>query len=273
VKPYIIITLTTFSDLNTDTFGADLYSTIKEVEPRLLPQQAGWLGTLSCNVSSAEDFASVWRKDRQFYTSERRGGKKRGTGNYCPVEWARQSAIKSKGNIVHRGLKYSNQTGGMVLRSEWRKRVDWLGLFLELCLLTKAAHGMLHIFTPEEVAQLDPREHSQYLREGFHGQQAFTYSIDPYGIRRAPGPGDPNLLTFRQVPDLTWATWLGTNFNGQYEARSLMDIVANNTETKDGLLFTITDQLSDVLRDFQAFQKEREFVKERGFPKTFFPDR
>ena len=273
MKPYVIIALTTLYDLNTEQFGEALYSTIGGVEPKLLPQKAGWLGRLSSDIASAADFASLWGKDRQMYTSERRGGKKRGTGIYCPVEWARPSAIKSKGNIIHPGLKYSNQTGGMVLRSEWRERVDWLGLFRELCLLTKAAHGMLHIFTPEEVTQLDPREHSQYLREGFHGQQAFTYSIDPYGIRRAPGPGDPNLLTFRQVPDLTWATWLGTNFNDQYEARGLMDIVANNTEIKDGLLFTITDQLRDVLRDFQAFQKEREFVKERGFPKTFFPDR
>lgn len=272
MKPYVIITLTTFFDLNTDTFGADLYSTIRDIEPRLLPQQAGWLGKLSCDIMVAEDFAAVWRNDRQFYTAQSRGGKRLGTGTYAPVEWQRRSAIKSKGRVMLSGRHYANQTGGLVLRAEWRENVDWPRLFRELCLLTKAAHGMLHLFTATEVAQIDPEHHTGYLREGFHGQRAFTYSVDAYGTRRAPGPGDPNLLSFRQVPELTWATWLGAKFNGHYDLESLKSAVSNIAETDDGLLFTITDQLGDVLRDFATFQRHREFVKTNGFPKTFFSE-
>ncbi|NBB81645.1 MAG: hypothetical protein GVY36_19755 [Verrucomicrobia bacterium] len=272
MNPYIIIALTTYSDLNADRFGADLFSAIGEVEPRLLPQKAGWLGTLSRDVKTSEDFASLWREDRQIYTSERRGGTRRTTGGIMGVEWARRSAIKNKGKIVHRGVHYSNQAEALVLHAEWRERVDWLKLFQQLCLLTRAAHGMMHLFTPEEIAELDPDDRSLYRREGFHGQNAFTYSIDSYGTRRKLGPGDPNMRVFRQVPDLTWATWLGTNFNEQYDLVSLKSTVANATETKDGFLFTVTDQLGDVLRNFATFQRRRELVKANGFPKTFFPE-
>jgi hypothetical protein len=258
MKPYIIIALTTYSDLNSDRFGADLFSAIGEVEPRLLPQKAGWLGTLSRDVKTSEDFASIWREDRQIYTSERRGGARRTTGCICGVEWARRSAIKNKGKIIHRGGGYSNQAEALVLHAEWRERVDWLRLFQQLCLLTRAAHGMLHLFTPGEIAELDPDDHSLYRQEGFHGQDAFTYSIDSYGTRRQIGPGDPNMRVFRQIPKLTWATWLGANFNEQYDLQSLKNIVANPTENKDGFLFTVTDQVGDVSRDFTTFKRRRE---------------
>lgn len=75
MKPYVVVALTTYADLNNEQFGSDLYSTINAVEPRLLPQKAGWLGTLSHDVTSAEDFAAIWLKDRQMYSSEGKRGK------------------------------------------------------------------------------------------------------------------------------------------------------------------------------------------------------
>ncbi|QYX56914.1 hypothetical protein K1T73_00390 [Roseovarius sp. SCSIO 43702] len=270
MKPYVILALTTFHDLNSDGFGADLYSLISQIEPRLLPQRAGWLGTLSASVTSIEDFAALWRNDRQIYTSQGRCGKRESTGINMGVEWTRRSAIKNKGKIIHRGIKFSNQAEALVLHSEWRARVDWLELFRRLCLLTKAAHGMLHLYCPDETSGFGPDKRSLYQREGIHGQQAFTYSIDPYGIRRPPGPGDPNLKTFRQLPELTWATWLGSNFDGQYDRRSLKDMVVNTAETQDGFLFTITDQLGDIMDDFVSFRNRRDAVKASGFPETFF---
>lgn len=270
MKPYVILALTTFHNLNSVGFGAGLYSLISQIEPRLLPQKAGWLGALSANVASVEDFTAIWRNDREIYTSQGRRAKRESTGINMGVEWARRSAIKNNGKIIHRGITFSNQAEALVLHSEWRARVDWLELFRQLCLLTKAAHGMLHLYCQDEIAGFGPDERSLYLREGIHGQGAFIYSIDPYGIRRPPGPGDPNLQIFRQLPELTWATWLGSNFDGQYDRRSLKDMVVNTAETQDGFLFTITDQLGDVMDDFASFRSLRDNIKASRFPETFF---
>lgn len=271
MKPYVIVALTTYADLNSEQFGRDLYSSISAVEPRLLPQRAGWLGTLSHDVTSKEDFAALWLEDRQMYSSEGRRGKLQSTGIYMGVEWARRSAIKSRGKIEHQGITYANHTEALIFRSEWRARVAWLDLFRRLCVLTKAAHGMLHLYTPGEIAELDPDQGLLY-REGIHGQRAFTYTTDPYGIRRATGPGDPDLHTFRVLPEITWGTWLGKNFNGQYDRQSLQRVVRNSEETSDGFLFTVTDQIGDVAEDFGSFRNRREIIKARGLRKMFFSD-
>lgn len=157
------------------------------------------------------------------------------------------------------------------MRSEWRARVDWLDLFRRLCALTKAAHGMLHLYTPDEIAELGPGQGLLY-KEGIHGQSAFTYTTDPYGIRRATRPGDPDLHTFRALPEITWATWLGKNFNGQYNRQELQGVVRNSEETSDGFLFTVTDQIGDVAEDFGSFSNRREIIKDQGLRTMFFAE-
>jgi hypothetical protein len=149
--------------------------------------------------------------------------------------------------------------------------VDWLTLFHQLCLLTKAAHGMLHLYTPDEIAELDPEQSSLYRTEGIYGQGAFTYTIDPYGIRRAPGPGDPDLRTYKELPELTWGTWLGKNFDGHYNRQDLREVTMNCEETENGFLFTATGQISDLADDFGSFRSRREDIKTDGFPAAFFP--
>jgi len=272
MKPYVILALTTYADLNSEKFGGDLYSSISAVEPKLLPQKAGWLGTLSHDVASKEDFAGLWLKNRQMYSSEGRREKLHSTGIYMGVEWARRSAIKSKGKIEHRGITYANQTEALIMHSEWRTRVDWLDLFRRLCVLTKAAHGMLHLYTPDEINELAPDQRLLYPRVGIHGQHAFTYTIDPYGIRRATRPGDPDLHTFRALPEITWATWLGKNFSGQYNRQELRGVVRNSEETSDGFLFTVTDQIGDVAKDFGSFRNRRESIKATGLRTMFFSE-
>ena len=109
-KPYVLICITTYADLDRREVGHAVWQALEETSPRLLPEKAGYLRSLTRVIASADDLASVWDCDRNMYVQADREAPQVRSGVVMGVEWMRSSPLRNSAKFSHPGPRvYDSQ--------------------------------------------------------------------------------------------------------------------------------------------------------------------
>jgi hypothetical protein len=71
------------------------------------------------------------------------------------------------------------------------------------------------------------------------------------------------------MPELAWSSYLGREFDGQYDAHALQDSVSGVALLHGGRLIQVTDKVLDPVGDPAMFDQKRQHMK-RAFSPGFF---
>jgi hypothetical protein len=144
------VCVTTYTDLDRREIGRAVWKALEETSPKLLPEKAGYLVKPTASVTTDADFLAIWDMDRNSYVQEN-GDAPRQRTSACGVRWTRSSAIKSEAEFSHFGPKVYDNT--FSLKAEWRKAIDWKGLFEKLCVIMSPSYAMMHLYSGAEAVK------------------------------------------------------------------------------------------------------------------------
>lgn len=144
----------------------------------------------------------------------------------------RRSAVR--GNFgVGRDIK---KIGDVSATYSWKKKIDWFNFFQSLQKCINAYFGHIHFY--------DSKEKDIGFSAGFE--------IRDLGI-----------------PDLGWGTFFGKRFLDRFPKKDLVAKGFTVTPQGDGYVLTLTDDISSLLKDYDAFDQRRTEAKAL-FPEGVF---
>jgi len=161
-----------------------------------------------------------------------------------PFYWRRKHKIVSQGDVFHTGVYGS---GAILLRAKYDRSFDWLGLFRQLVLETKAHYAYLHLITDVERDRTLLNADDAY--DFFLG--AFTKTVE-HGFK-----------------ELAWANYFGSRWDAEIDYAKLTKTWARVESISDGRLVAVTENLGDVETDYSRFEAVRQRAKE-SFRTGFF---
>jgi hypothetical protein len=163
-----------------------------------------------------------------------------------PVLWVRKHSIASEGSVHHTGPYGS---GAVIIRAIYDPSFDWLTFFERLVATATPHYGYLHLLAESEIVRT--RLSKASLRDFFLG--AFSRVVADGFI------------------DLAWANYFGPRWQGfiDIEAIRKESAVIKIVQPERGILFAITNHLSDVQEDFAQFDARRTSLKIAFAPNMF----
>lgn len=165
---------------------------------------------------------------------------------YCDKDffWLRKHSIVSRGTIFH---TTKSAAGSITLDASFDANYDWLSLFRDLVNVTNAYYGYLHLVTDEEweKARLS-QEDASIFRSG-----AFARKLE------------------QGIMDLGWANYFGPRWISKIDPVMLSNNSSRLERVEEGLLFTITSDISDVSSIYDDFELKRQKAK-AAFSASFF---
>ncbi len=259
-KPYVLIRITTYADLDRREVGLAVWQALEDTSPRLLPEKAGYLRSLTRVITSAEDLARVWDCDRNMYSQTDRKAPQVRSGVVMGVEWKRSTPLRNSARFSHPGPRvYDSQ---FEFKSDWRRSIDWWALFDRLCAVMTPSFAMLH---PYAGAEADGP-----FKLGIAGEFALSAHVGEDGsVRRVDHFDARARQTYRRLPDLPWACCFGPQFDGQYRRQQLVAEAARVVERDGRLMFTVSDGVADVVEQPALFEERRRRLKS-CFTEGFF---
>lgn len=159
--------------------------------------------------------------------------------------WKRKRTAKSSGYVQHtkRNIRSQIIPGGIYLNSAFSDKIDWYHLFKVWCEIFPPQLGMLHHFTEPE---LQPNMLNDSFQIG-----SFNAALKP------------------DVPNAGWAMFYGNEFAEKVNAERIADAGFPIEMIGDGYLVRVTNDIQDIVADFQIFSERRAELK-RLFPEGFF---
>jgi hypothetical protein len=139
-----------------------------------------------------------------------------------------------------------SRIGWMTFEYNWSPQVDWFKLFNELVSITEAYFGYVHVFTNNE--------------------------IEPAGAGSAIGcfiSGTPSVHLKKGIPNLGWGHYFGEEYVKEIDVPLLQKHGFDVQKFGEGYLFHITDNLSDVIDDYERFNERRKLLKSLFRPDLF----
>mgnify|MGYP001202684952 CR=1 FL=1 len=268
MKPFVGIGITTYLDISSVQHGAVVFEAYEKFAPTLAPDNVR-IHSLKFPVSDAQSFANHWRTEAPFEVREDRGrGALVERGNFIiGAEWRR--AGRGGGEATFRPEMQNDRPDCLLIKHPYSVGPNWLGLFRRLVDICRPSYAMLHLFTEEEVKGAKGDRFKKF--DGpFAGEEHFVSWRSSLGEWRKPDKWQhEERRTYRFLPNLSWANFLGLEFAGQFEEAQIERKAANISSSETGLLFTVTDDISDALKDIDRFEASRRNLR-AAFKDGFF---
>lgn len=259
-QPKIAIGITTYEDISSVDIGRAVYDLLLEFGGKLQPEFVNWHEPVNIPVADPETWSRYWSIDAM--TRVERGAIE---FKFGPI-WRRRSSLASTGSVSHGDRSERNADSTFRLYARTAGSVDWLNLFSKLCTLFKPAYGMLHCFPTQEIKKLD----YQSFDGAVAGEIAFTTRVAADGNLVRP---DLWRLTFpRQfiyLPELSWANYFGPEWAGTYDVEGLIRLAHAAWRDEHGLFLQVSENLSDVSKNYETFSKQRDLLRTCFVPGTF----
>jgi hypothetical protein len=273
VRPKIAIGITTYLDISDRELGAAVYNAHEETSERLTPNKIR-IWSAKHDVNTADDFGSLWLTVMPFERREGKGpdkGKLLEKGEFrVGAEWSRTGALAGRGRVNFRPEMEQSQCDTLSIEFNYDPKIDWYGLFERLVEVCKPAYGMLHLFTEAELSLSAGKDHLERFDGPLVGEGSFTSWKTSEGTWRGPDKWQlAERRTYRFLPQLSWANYFGSEFDGEVDAMRRKAVTEATQGTENGRFLSITESISDVLGSPVFFDAKREELKSQ-FPGGFF---
>jgi hypothetical protein len=132
------------------------------------------------------------------------------------------------------------------LEYNWSTKIDWFDFFKELVEVTESYFGYVHVFTDRE--------------------------IEPAGAGSAIDcflGGTPGVHLKKGIPQLGWGHYFGEEYVKELNVPLIKKLGFSIEPLGEGYVFHLTDQLSDVITDYDYFNDRRQLLKSLFRPELF----
>lgn len=255
VKPKVGIGITTYQDVRSPDFACSLYDALVAASPKLAPYRVDTLVDRYA-VDSPADFATHWCAELRLIAQPKYGvAPSYVAPSAFGANWKVKGTLSGDGEVFF-GSRDTNEPATLTLWHNYSARVNWQSLFRQLIDLSRPAHANLHVFTERELDRVGDDRFS--FRAPIVGEASFTHWKSVLGDWRGPDPWDVDARRqYRFLPDLAWGNYLGVEFSGRFDRTALIDHSSNPVELDAGILFHVTDDLSDVVAPDGVFEERR----------------
>lgn len=231
-KPSVKISVKTYKDVSDKTFGRRIISALLRCSPLLEPEGLSYDEAYDSPFVSEEDFAENWwalpRQSTVTYRTEFEG----------PL-WRRRNKLVSQGQVQHScmTIKGNRAPGFISFDCRWSPEVDFASLFDPWFEILEGEMGMVHVFTDHERIPLGNFEDRSFQSGSFGG------------------PARPG------IPNIGWCLAFGPENAHEVDPALLREHGYNVVEKNGARIVQVTDKLSDVVDDFEAFAKRRQKIR------------
>lgn len=267
MKAKVGIGITTYEDISSSDFALRFYELLAETSTKLLPYKAENL-VENGMVSTSTEFAYYWAKEKRLVVKAKYGV----TEPYTPKslfggQWFTKGALSGHGEVFF-GSRDPHSSHTLSVTHNFSPSVDWPVLFQQLIELTRPSQANLHVFTEREISQAGSGRFA-FVRP-IIGEPSFTYWKTSLGEWRGPDAWQlQERRDYRFIPQLAWSNYLGKEYFKICNFKNIKDSCANWKESNHGLIFSITESLSDVIKDPETFEGKRSNLRQ-AFPDNFF---
>lgn len=240
MKSYIQISIRTKVETIDWDFGCQLLESLSLDDGLLAPE------FISHNVDKVKE-PFEGRPQAETFWAEKTSIRANGSLSdfFLDFAWRRGRLVKSSGNVVHTFRNIRNQIvpGSIRLNSVYSERVDWYRLFKVWCEIFPPQIGMLHYFTEPELGQHEAHNSFQI--------GSFKAALKP------------------EISNAGWAMFYGNEFAEKVDADRIANAGFPIEKIGDGYLVRVTENIQDIVSDFQLFAQRRAELKS-FFPEGFF---
>lgn len=223
-------------------------------------------------VMTREDFGRLWLTRSHFEMRENRSrGEVIDQGEtLIGAHWRRTGSLSGRGYVQFRPVADNTRSNSVVIESNHRRSVEWLLLFEKLIEVLAPSYAMLHLFMGMELTNPTSHDHFTKFDGPFAGEEHFTSWKSSLGDWRRPDQWDLKARRqYRYLPELSWANFLGREFDGQYDLNLIKKSAVNAKTIGGGFVFQATKTLSDVEKFPEQFNRSRTELKQAFVPGFF----
>jgi hypothetical protein len=270
MTPKVGIGITTYLDIGDPEYGGAVFDAYSVVSSKIVPNRIR-VWTTKAPVATREDFVRHWLKPAAFERRDDRSGRiiERGVLHFG-AEWRRTGSLPGRGRVQFRPDLDSSRSNSIIIESAHSYRVEWISLFERLLEIFSPSYGMLHLFTEEELAKSISVDHFEKFDGPLAGEEHFTSWKSSLGDWRSPDQWEREARRqYRFLPELSWANFLGNEFDGQYDRTLIRENAVNARVIGNGLLFQTTRVLGDVEKFPEQFAAARSKLKQAFLPGFF----
>ncbi|MDF3859039.1 MULTISPECIES: hypothetical protein [Achromobacter] len=240
MKPYVQISLRTKIETNGWDIGGQLIESLYLNDGLLAPE------CVSHNPDKVTELLEGKHHAEQFWAKKisiRVNGSLSDHFDY--FAWKRKGSVKSTGYVSHtmRDIRNRIVPGGVHLNSVYSDKVDWYHLFKVWCEIFPPQLAMLHYFTGPE--------------------------LQPHMVNDSFQIGSFNAALRPDVPNAGWGMFYGNEFSDRVDADRIASAGFPIEKIGDGYLVRVTNDIQDIVADFQLFAQRRVELKSL-FPEGFF---
>jgi hypothetical protein len=270
-KNKIALGFTTYKDIRDSKYGLEVYRALDSVSDRLTPNKFKSAGVKPL-IENEKEFSKYWYYENSYETRENRNkNSKILDKGIIPMggEWVKTGSMAGKGCLGLRIWKDETLHSYTVsLEYNYSPKIDWFELFSKLVAIIQPSYGMMHLFTEEE--RLGDLYKLPNFRNPVIREETFTSFITATGAIRSP---DSFRIEERRkyihLPQLSWANYLGPEFEGQYKMDKTQELAFFSKEIDNSLLFTVSENIRDIEKNYGEFCNKRDLIKST-FTKDFF---
>lgn len=265
MKAKVGIGITAYSDLSTASVGASIFDTYERLSARSVPNRMSNSG-VKIPVNDRASFSTNWVHEIAWEVRDKPRGT-RGIGNLVErsirkqgSEWRRVGGLPGEGRLDIRSYKDPNGPDQIEILQTFSPVLDWLGFFDALIEVSNPAHAMLDVFSGPENLRDDIFVGE--VTRPYAGEGIFSRWKTATGAWHRPDPWRlEERRQYRFLPDLAWATHLGPEFFGRYDAAYIQAHAASCRSIGGGLRFTLTDSIEDAANNTAKLAAKREELK------------
>jgi len=240
-KSSILISICGNADSSDWEIGKSVLSLLESVDRRLLPERMGNSEPLKEMFTGIPSAQHHWAPEVKISYE---GSAFFAKSNFL---WIRKKAIKGSGHVMHRSV---NRFGDvkptwLLIKYAFDKKVDWLRLFKEMCVLLKASYGTLHLLT-----QIETREDAfGEAADASYATSDFVDGLPPIG------------LTERGLANISWANYFGSALRDEVPEEKICAAGFQIEHCGEGVLLRVTEELLTVEEDFAEFSRRRSALR------------
>jgi hypothetical protein len=271
MKLKVGIGITTYQDISSSSFGAIVYDAYLATSPKIVPTRVD-VWSKKHEVIDRDSFSTHWLTEMDYRVMENRSKSSAilEKGQFrVGAKWRTTGRLPGQGEVSFRSKLDSSRTNEVVIKHKFDTAINWAYFFERLVEVMQPAYAMLHVFSEEEPNQGE-LDRVEVFNRPFAGEEYFTKWKTSLGTWRKPDSWQlEERRRYRFLPNLSWANFLGPEFDGQYNHAELSSRAESVLPSGQGILLKVTGALSDVIDRREWFCEKRNLVR-GAFAPGFF---
>lgn len=238
-KLNLILNISTTKDMSDWQMGRPFIEKLSSDGDLMRPQFYSHVDPINLPFTSIEDCETSWAAPYSYTVD---GTLYEAVENFM---WRRNRKVRHTGFVKHSLTNIYGEVVPALLRidSRWSADIDWLDLFRWTSNHFQAHIGLLHVYTKAEAAQIADFD---------------DFQIGGFGWALKP-----------KVEQFGWAMVMGDRFAEFVNPDAISDAGFPIYRTRNGFVFSVTDNIADVVNDFAKFDDRRNALRAL-FPESFF---